>query len=102
MGHEVSCGVVFCHYLIRHPGEGRDLAGASGRGGEIPAFAGMTIMVCPKSVETRPHPNRGFSSFTSCKKLFGFLNNLLFRLTFSPTTSASSITKWTQLRLFRL
>jgi len=26
----------------RHPGEGRDLAGASGWNGEIPAFAGMT------------------------------------------------------------
>jgi hypothetical protein len=29
--------------LPRHPGEGRDLAGASGRDGEIPAFVGMTI-----------------------------------------------------------
>jgi hypothetical protein len=29
--------------LARHPGEGRDLAGASVRKGEIPAFAGMTI-----------------------------------------------------------
>jgi hypothetical protein len=28
--------------LNRHPGEGRDPAGASGRDGEIPAFAGMT------------------------------------------------------------
>jgi hypothetical protein len=26
----------------RHPGEGRDLDIASNRGGEIPAFAGMT------------------------------------------------------------
>jgi hypothetical protein len=29
--------------LIRHPGEGRDLAGAANRKGEIPAFAGMTM-----------------------------------------------------------
>jgi len=29
-------------YLGRHPGEGRDLDGASKRHGEIPAFAGMT------------------------------------------------------------
>jgi hypothetical protein len=28
--------------LDRHPGEGRDLAGASKRHDEIPAFAGMT------------------------------------------------------------
>jgi hypothetical protein len=30
---------------IRHPGEGRDLYGASQRHGEIPAFAGMTIQI---------------------------------------------------------
>jgi hypothetical protein len=29
--------------FVRHPGEGRDLADASGRKVEIPAFAGMTI-----------------------------------------------------------
>jgi len=29
-------------FLKRHPGEGRDLAGAVRRQGEIPAFAGMT------------------------------------------------------------
>ena len=29
--------------IYRHPGEGRDLAGASGRDDDIPAFAGMTI-----------------------------------------------------------
>ncbi len=34
----------FLAFLIRHPGEGRDLAGASGREGEIPAFAGMTTI----------------------------------------------------------
>jgi len=31
--------------MIRHPGEGRDLAGALSREGEIPAFAGMTKRV---------------------------------------------------------
>jgi hypothetical protein len=31
--------------LSRHPDEGRDLAGASGRDSEIPAFAGMTILL---------------------------------------------------------
>ncbi len=30
------------HLYHRHPGEGRDLVGASIRDGEIPAFAGMT------------------------------------------------------------
>jgi hypothetical protein len=29
---------------IRHPGEGRDLDIAANRGGEIPAFAGMTTI----------------------------------------------------------
>jgi hypothetical protein len=29
--------------IFRHPGEGRDLAGAYGIHIEIPAFAGMTI-----------------------------------------------------------
>src|SRR3546814_19907241 len=43
----------------------------------------------------------GLRPFTSIRKLLGFLNNLLLRLTFRPTVSASSITKWTQLRLFR-
>jgi adenosine/AMP kinase len=31
--------------LIRHPGEGRDLTLTVFRTGEIPAFAGMTIVV---------------------------------------------------------
>jgi hypothetical protein len=30
------------HHFHRHPGEGRDLAGALFREGQIPAFAGMT------------------------------------------------------------
>ncbi len=29
-------------FIYRHPGGGRDLAGAVNREGEIPAFAGMT------------------------------------------------------------
>jgi len=34
---------------VRHPGEGRDLTDAFYGNGEIPAFAGMTIVDgCPK------------------------------------------------------
>ena len=44
----------------------------------------------------------GLSVIISSTKDFGFLNNLLFRLTVSPSSAAASITKWTQFCLFKL
>src|SRR3546814_19375058 len=40
LGFQNAAGVT----SYRHPGEGRDLAGASSSEGEIPAFAGMTLL----------------------------------------------------------
>jgi hypothetical protein len=45
--------VIGITYADCHPGEGRDLAGALGRDGEIPAFAGMTILVAGLGVDFR-------------------------------------------------
>jgi hypothetical protein len=41
---EQSTSVVPAPLLFRHPGEGRDLTLSVFRTGEIPAFAGMTML----------------------------------------------------------